>query len=109
MLNARGENGAAATSRASVTVVEPAVDVRAVSTDEGWAIEVASRSAHELNLGGYTAEAGESSFELAGDTIILPGRTLFLPARHLAEALGGGEDFTLRRPDGRPVSTSPRS
>jgi hypothetical protein len=103
VLNARGSNGAAATSRTLVEVIEARVAVEAIADEDGGAVRLASGSNRELNLGGFELEAGGESLDLAPDTILLPGGEVVVPAGRLGEAIALGAEVRLRRPDGKIV------
>jgi hypothetical protein len=104
VLNARGAGGAVATSRTTVSAVPAEVAILAEAGDEGETrLVIRSASRHELNLGGFDVEAGDSVFTLPPDTILLPGGEIILDAVTLGLNLSAGGSAALRRPDGRAV------
>ncbi len=122
VLNAKGAGGAAATSRATVVVVEAQVSLAATEGEDG-SVAILSRSPHELNLGGFRLEAAGDSFEIPPDTILFPGGRIDVPnalsdlllaspssATTAPASIATSASFaipthfvTLRRPDGKPV------
>lgn len=66
-----------AVSRTSVQVVQPQISFGTVNREK---IVIKNNSAHELNLGDWRLVAGEKSFSLPQDTLVLAGGELLLPS-----------------------------
>lgn len=101
VLNARGIGGAVATSRTVVTALAVQAAVSVTRDGEDQAVLIESRSNQEINLGGFTLEAGGESFLLPRDTILLPKGSLAVPNDLAKLPVGEDQTVVLRRPDGR--------
>ena len=106
VLNARGLGGAVATSRTVVTALAVQVAVSVTRDGPDLAVLIESQASQEINLGGFTLEAGGESFVLPKDTILLPRGSLAVPNDLARLPVDAGEAVVLRRPDGRALGPS---
>lgn len=90
-----------AVARTEVEVIEPLL---AVTLIDG-AVKIKNPTKQEINLGGWRLAAGERSFVIPADTLLLPGGATIIPTEISKLKTGNQETLVLQNPLGRAAAT----
>lgn len=96
ILNAVGASSELAVSRTTISVIQPMISLGNVLADR---IEIANRSARELNLGGWRVTQGANSFTFPSDTIIAVSKSVLVPVANLGFSIISNSPLVLVFPD----------